>query len=90
MEFMDVTSKMKKKVLGLLMTGIMVMSLAACGGSNHATTAEGDTEGGAKNTGQKIGLCMPTQSAERWINDANNMKKRLEEKGYKVSMMLTI
>lgn len=93
MEFMDVTwkgkeggSKMKKKVLGLLMTGIMVISLAACGGSNHATTAEGDTEGGAKNTGQKIGLCMPTQSAERWINDANNMKKRLEEKGYKVDV----
>lgn len=93
MKFIDITwkgkeggSKMKKKVLGLLMTGIMVISLAACGGSNHVTTAEGDTEGGAKNTGQKIGLCMPTQSAERWINDANNMKKRLEEKGYKVDV----
>ena len=81
---------MKKKVLGLLMAGVMALSLAACGGSADGTTTAIDgSEGGTESSGgsgQKIGLCMPTQSAERWINDAKNMKTMLEEKGYKVDV----
>ena len=29
---------------------------------------------------------MPTQSVERWIYDGNNMKRQLEDKGYKVEL----
>lgn len=46
--------------------------------------------GGAKESavpGQlTVGLCMPNQSGERWINDAANMKKQLEVLGYKVDV----
>ncbi len=41
----------------------------------------------SKTEAQKtVGVCMPTQSSERWINDGANMKKQLEEKGYKVEL----
>jgi putative multiple sugar transport system substrate-binding protein len=33
-----------------------------------------------------VGLAMPTQSSERWINDAANMKAQLEAKGYNVEV----
>ncbi|MCR5747687.1 MAG: sugar-binding protein [Lachnospiraceae bacterium] len=42
----------------------------------------------AKATGEGglVGVAMPTQSSERWINDGANMKKQLEELGYKVDL----
>ena len=40
-----------------------------------------------KYTGKKVvGVAMPTQSSERWINDGANMKKQLEAKGYTVEL----
>lgn len=81
---------MKKKVLGMLFAGVMAVSLVACGGNGSgkegSTNDLGDSSSGGSGSGQTIGLCMPTQSAERWINDADNMKKRLEEKGYQVDV----
>lgn len=41
-----------------------------------------DTTGG----GRKIALSMPTRSVQRWIDDAENMKKELEAKGYVVDV----
>jgi putative multiple sugar transport system substrate-binding protein len=37
-------------------------------------------------TGMTVGLAMPTQSSERWINDAANMKAQLEAIGYTVEV----
>ena len=38
-------------------------------------------------SGKKVvGVAMPTQSSERWINDGANMKKQLEAKGYAVDL----
>lgn len=37
-------------------------------------------------TGKKVGIAMPTQSSERWINDGDNMKKQLEALGAEVSL----
>ncbi len=43
-------------------------------------------QGGAE-TGQKVvGIAMPTQSSQRWIQDGNFMKEILEERGYKVDL----
>ncbi|MDE5938527.1 MAG: sugar-binding protein [Lachnospiraceae bacterium] len=36
--------------------------------------------------GKKVGVAMPTQSSERWINDGANMKARLESLGYEVDL----
>jgi len=39
--------------------------------------------GGKKNY---VGIAMPTQSSQRWIQDGGNMKKILEDRGYKVDV----
>lgn len=36
--------------------------------------------------GKKVGVAMPTQSSERWINDGANMKDQLEALGYEVDL----
>ncbi len=33
-----------------------------------------------------VGIAMPTQSSQRWIQDGGNMKKILESRGYKVDL----
>ncbi len=98
-----------KKLIALLLSLAMVLSLAACGSSSstaetkteepaaaeastptEAVEAVGDasaapsTDGALDLTGKKIGLAMPTQSSERWINDGNNMKTQLEALGAEV------
>lgn len=88
-----------KKGFSILLAMSMVLSLAACSGStptNTTTTAAGEaakTEASqgtesksADGAGKTVGVAMPTQSSERWINDGANMKKLLEEKGYKVEL----
>lgn len=79
---------MKKKVLATLLAATMVFSLAACGGKKDegkkATAGTVKTEEQAESNGMTIGVCMPTQSSERWINDGNNMQAILESKGYEV------
>lgn len=86
-----------KKGLSILLAMSMVLSLAACSGSSQTgatTAAGGDTakteaasgEKSSDGAGKTVGVAMPTQSSERWINDGGNMKKLLEEKGYKVEL----
>lgn len=79
---------MKKKILATLLAATMVFSLAACGGKkddgNQATSGTVKTEKQEESNGMTIGICMPTQSSERWINDGNNMQAVLEAKGYEV------
>ena len=62
-----------KKFLAMILALAMILSLAACGGK-----AEADVK--------TVGVAMPTQSSERWINDGANMKAKLEELGYKVEL----
>lgn len=85
-----------KKLFALVLALAMALSLVACGGGNDkpadpapapeaSTSGEAAPEAGdAGLAGKKVGLAMPTQSSERWINDGGNMKKQLEAKGAKV------
>ncbi len=43
-------------------------------------------EAPAASGGKKVGVAMPTQSSERWINDGANMKAQLEALGYEVDL----
>ena len=64
-----------KKILTMALIGLMAFSalpLFANGG------AEGDV--------QTVGIAMPTQSSQRWIQDGGYMKDILEERGYKVDL----
>ncbi|PXV85043.1 putative multiple sugar transport system substrate-binding protein [Lachnotalea glycerini] len=54
--------------------------------TTDSTTDTSQTETKAESTGKKVGVAMPTQSSERWINDGANMKSRLEALGYEVDM----
>ncbi|MBN2616846.1 MAG: sugar-binding protein [Spirochaetales bacterium] len=60
------------------LVSIILMTLMACG----IVFANGNKETKSK----FIGVAMPTQSSERWVDDGNNMKKQLEALGYKVDL----
>ncbi|MGL5258542.1 MAG: substrate-binding domain-containing protein [Lachnospiraceae bacterium] len=85
---------MKKKVLGMLLSVAMVATmLVGCGGdtsssstTDSATTQEVAETPAVESKGQKVGVAMPTQSSERWINDGANMKAQLEGLGYDVDL----
>ena len=95
-----------KKLISILMIAVLMLSLAACGGTpdtgadnptteNPTTDAQTDdapaeeeaptpeTDGGS---GKRIGVAMPTQSSQRWIQDGGNMKEKLEALGYTVDL----
>ena len=84
-----------KKFLAMMLALAMVLSLAACGGSSAPAATEAPAaeapaadapaaEAPAETAGKTVGVAMPTQSSERWINDGGNMKKQLEALGYNV------
>lgn len=83
-----------KKFIALLLALTMVLALTACGGKTEAPATEAPaadapvaTEAPAAEqvgSGKVVGIAMPTQSSERWINDGANMKKQLEALGYEV------
>ena len=88
-----------KKLLALILALAMALSLVACGSTapadkpadapaadTSAAPAEDAPAADAGLAGKKVGLAMPTQSSERWINDGANMKKQLEAKGAEVSL----
>lgn len=90
---------MKKKVLGALLSVAMVATLlVGCGGDAAPATTEAPAaeapaadaaapaDTAATGSGKKVGVAMPTQSSERWINDGANMKAQLEALGYEVDL----
>jgi len=64
-----------KKILTMALIGLMVFSALPI-------FANGGAEGGV----QTVGIAMPTQSSQRWIQDGGYMKEILEERGYKVDL----
>ncbi len=61
-----------KKLFGVMLVGAMLIGLVAC-----------DSAGGG---GKRVGVAMPTQSSQRWIDDGDNIKKELEALGYEVDL----
>lgn len=60
-----------KKLIAVGLASMFVFSLVGCAKSNND---------------KLIGVAMPTKSSQRWIQDGDNMKKLLEEKGYTVDL----
>lgn len=65
------------KNLGFL---VLVAAIALAGVT--AVSAAGGTEG----DGPLVGIAMPTQSSQRWIEDGGNMRDILEDLGYRVDL----
>ncbi len=91
---------MKSKLLSLLLSVAMVATLLSGCGSAAETAAEApagneanvekdvDEPAATSNVGagKTVGVAMPTQSSERWINDGADMKEQLEALGYTVEL----
>ena len=77
---MQVSKKLRLSAVG----AALALGLVACGGSGAGGgSGSGDNSNPSDVT---IGVSMPTQTSERWIADGNNVKKQLEDKGYKVDL----
>jgi len=71
-----------RKILAIVATGALVLTMTACGRSTETTT-NADIASGTKGT---IGVAMPTKTSQRWIKDGDAMKAQLEAAGYKVNL----
>ncbi len=75
---------MKRRQLVSLALGLgLALGMTACGSSEKTVDQEAEKQS-AK--GALVGVTMPTRSSERWIHDGDNLKKQLEELGYKVDL----
>src|SRR3954462_4567289 len=77
----QVSKKLRLSALG----AALALGLVACGGSG-AGGGSGSSDNNSNPSDVTIGVSMPTQESERWIADGNNVKKQLEDKGYKVDL----
>lgn len=84
-----------KKILGMFLASAMLFSFAACSsngavgnsnGSEATSTPAATSTTKTKGSGGKVGIAMPTQSSQRWINDGSNLKSQLEALGYTVDL----
>ncbi len=75
----------RRMLAGLAATAAVTLSLSACGGGRAGVAGNDDAEAGS-NAGALIGVAMPTKTSERWIDDGDNVKAKLEALGYKVDV----
>lgn len=54
--------------------------------ANEESGGSGTSGESTTSDGKKVGVAMPTQSSQRWIQDGDNMKKELEALGYEVDL----
>jgi putative multiple sugar transport system substrate-binding protein len=67
------------------MGAVLALGLAACSGSG-AGGGSGSSADATVAAGGLVGVAMPTQTSERWINDGKAVKAGLEKAGYKVDL----
>ncbi|PRZ16778.1 multiple monosaccharide ABC transporter substrate-binding protein [Nesterenkonia sandarakina] len=70
------------KMLGI--SAALVLGLTACSGGGAGSDGGGDDAGGgdAAPEDMTVGVSMPTQTYERWVNDGASVEEGLEELGY--------
>jgi putative multiple sugar transport system substrate-binding protein len=71
------------RLAAVAMATTLAAAMAACGSAEKTVDKAG---GATDNKGALVGVTMPTRSSERWIHDGDNVKKQLEELGYKVDL----
>jgi len=77
--------KNTKLLAGLAAASALMIGLTACGGGRAAGGGDAAPAAG-DNKGALIGVATPTKTSERWIDDGNNVKAKLEGLGYKVDL----
>jgi putative multiple sugar transport system substrate-binding protein len=64
----------KRGIVALLAAGAIVASLSACAGGGSGSSGGGSSAGSNEGGGQLVGIAMPTQQSERWIQDGNDLQ----------------
>jgi putative multiple sugar transport system substrate-binding protein len=77
--------KARKLMTVAAMAVTLALAATGCGGGRAGSGAQ-DTPAAGQNKGALIGVAMPTKTSERWIDDGNNVKAKLESLGYKVDL----
>ena len=75
-----------RRILAIVLAGLMLLSVVGCGSSDSGSKSSGSDGAKVASNGKKIGVAMPTQSSQRWIQDGANMKQKLEALGYTVDL----
>nr|WP_072515041.1 multiple monosaccharide ABC transporter substrate-binding protein [Ndongobacter massiliensis] len=90
--------KFGKRLASFLLAGLMVLTMGACSGgeekkpeeskeeSKVESQAEGKQEPAAPAEIKKVGIAMPTKDLQRWSQDGENLKTKLEEKGIETEL----
>lgn len=86
--------KIVRKSLCVMLAVLLVFNLAACskkiettsGGTNSGTESSSENKTKTESKSKKVGVAMPTQSSQRWIQDGANIKEQLEALGYEVDL----
>jgi putative multiple sugar transport system substrate-binding protein len=66
---------------------IFALGLTACsGGGAGAPADDSGAAGESSSEGGLVGVAMPTETSERWINDGDAVKSQLEDAGYEVDL----
>ncbi|MBC3760432.1 multiple monosaccharide ABC transporter substrate-binding protein [Quadrisphaera oryzae] len=79
---------MNKRFALVAVGAALALGLSACGGGGAGSPAAGASSGAssAAPADVTVGVAMPTQTSQRWIDDGNNVKAGLEKLGYKVDL----
>ena len=78
-----------RRLLAIVLAGLMLLSVVGCGSSDSGAKGSGSGNAASSSSaagGKRIGVAMPTQSSQRWIQDGANMKQKLESLGYTVDL----
>jgi putative multiple sugar transport system substrate-binding protein len=75
----------RRLLAGIAAASALALSLTACGGGRAGAPGGEQSEPGG-NKGALIGVAMPTKTSERWIDDGDNVKAKLEALGYQVDV----
>ncbi len=71
-------------------TGLtLALALTACAGEGAGSSNGDDAQPAADSNGDdsfSVGIAMPTQSMQRWLDDGRHMKEGFEELGYDVDL----
>ena len=67
-----------RKISSLLLLAGVAVGMTACAPQGATNTGSGDGGDAAGGTECNVGISMPTRSLERWINDGEGLKTKLE------------
>ncbi|MBQ9537641.1 MAG: sugar-binding protein [Treponema sp.] len=75
-----------KKLIAFGLAALMVTGSLFVSCNKGGSSAGGSSAGGSSAKATAVGVSMPTKDLQRWNQDGENMKKKLEEAGYKVDL----